>query len=150
MAVTVLLGCLECTSRMLNFTIYLCLCSFCTHSLINFNHICNILQGYIIGLFESHVVWQGLITSLILNKPLIGSFLRSLCAILDRYISKRISLDPPIHFGSLHSYNTRCPPHFATTLLSRLFFHQQFFRQRQFPGGSLFQMKFILFPQQFI
>jgi len=48
---------------------------------------------------------------------------QSLCAMLDQCIP----LDPPIQFGSLHSYNTRCPP---KTLHSTLSFHQQFFCQK--------------------
>ena len=61
---------------------------------------------------------------------------QSLCAVLDQYISKGISLDPLIHFGSLHSYSTRFPPHFATTLHSRLCFPVK----RQLPGVTPFQM----------
>ena len=46
------------------------------------------------------------------------------------YLSKGVALNPPILFGTQHSYETRQPKHCAGTVRCRKSFTQRFFRHQ--------------------
>ena len=54
----------------------------------------------------------------------------ALGAMLEQYIGQGILLDPRIQFGRHHTYNTRCPSHFAEITQCKLPRCKHHFRQK--------------------